>query len=106
MTSKEFISCLAPVDTERLIAIFDFLADHWYEFRLINGQRLNDGIDASAFHREVAAALRLNLHPPTMGEFVVKDVCMTCAHVHEQGDCCGVNLGKGGVCECKAEVRA
>lgn len=42
---------------------------------------------------------------PKHGEFVVKDVCPKCFHVHEKPDHCGVSMGGGGACDCKAEVR-
>lgn len=70
--------------------------------QLANGNRLRDGLDFPAWLRELEAACALAITKPV--ESV--RVCMTCYHVHEKDGECGVDLGKGGTCECKAEVRA
>src|ERR1039458_7824506 len=58
MTAQEFVSHLAPVDLERLALIFNFLADHGHVLQLESGEFLRDGLDFSAFHREVATACK------------------------------------------------
>ena len=80
-------------------ALLHHLADHWYELRLIDGQQMNDATDAAMGLRELAEAARL---PQNLAD----RTCPKCYHVHEKDSECGVNLGKGGVCECKAEVTA
>lgn len=112
MNAKEFVSRLAPVDLPRLALIFDYLADRQHELRLADGQPLNDGLDFSAFHRELAAACKMAEDTKVQSEAVsrtrppVTTVCMRCFHRHEKDDECGVDLGKGGRCDCRAEVTA
>lgn len=73
--------------------------DHIYEATLSTGQRVLDQIDFKCFFEECVEALA-----PT-GK-LRQAVCMRCFHVHERDGECGVDLGKGGRCDCKAEVRA
>lgn len=35
-----------------------------------------------------------------------ESTCLTCGHVHEGDGECRVSMGKGGYCDCKAEVTA
>jgi hypothetical protein len=123
ITSKELIATFfaepqMPGSREfRLFAklLLHHIADHWYELRLLDGVRMEnaDSTDSPLALRECAEAALIpeRTGRDQLGQSLIadpdpKDVCMTCAHVHEKDDCCGVNLGKGGVCECKAEVRA
>lgn len=96
------------------------IAEHAHELRLVDGQKLNDGSDFSAGLRELAEATRISegevysgperrsLPNVTLRQEQPrwKITCVKCSHVHEKDGECGVNLGKGGFCDCKAEVVA
>lgn len=114
MTTRELVSKYRACGPQELPVLLHFLADHWYELRLIGGGRLTDVIDSATALRELAEAFRfpenpepeIRSAPRVLNQLNVANTCMSCSHVHEGDDCCGVDLGKGGVCECKAEVRA
>jgi hypothetical protein len=57
VTAAEFVSKLSPVDLERLITIFLFLADNSHTLRLRDGGFLRDGTDTKQFFIEVVEEL-------------------------------------------------
>ncbi len=121
LTAKEFVARLAPVEFERLVLIFNYLADHAHELRLISGDRLNDILDFAAFLRELAAALRFpestevpdrpDSRPSpkvTLRESQPRwsRRCPDCDHEHEGRNECSYYLGEGKFCQCETKVTA
>jgi hypothetical protein len=56
-TSRDFVNNLAPVQLDRLRAIFQYLATNASELRTEDGGRLCDSSDWTQFFREAAARL-------------------------------------------------
>jgi hypothetical protein len=71
--------------------------------QLADGRRLRDAIDFNAWLRELEAVVTLEVKEPGRGS---RAVCPKCWHAHSSGIECGVDMGGGGVCVCKAEVVA
>lgn len=57
LTSRAFVKNLAPVELERIMHIFLFLANNAGELRTNDGLRLNDSADWRQFFKEVAGGL-------------------------------------------------
>lgn len=100
MTSAELISALRACGSQSLSVTLHFIADRIPELTLSDGQHLNDGTDMIACLRELARCAEVRDLPHAL------PVCMKCFHRHEKQDECGVDLGKGGKCDCKVEVSA
>lgn len=98
-----------------------YLSDVFYEARLESGTVVRDQAEVKHWLAECAAAMNLQASPvntETMcsaetraqlrvtGRVPPKSVCGVCFHSHEKESECGVDLGKGGICDCKAEVTA
>jgi hypothetical protein len=77
--------------------------------QLADGKRLRDGLDFTAWLRELEACVVLELErDPRIGVpvQVVGKYCPTCGHSHRSGEECGTDMGGAGKCGCKAEVMA
>ena len=120
MTSKELVAKYRACGPQEIPVLLHFLADHWYELRLVDGQKMNDATDASLALREIAEAFRLpaSVEAQRASRPAPKltlrqeqqprweSTCNKCGHVHQGDGECAVFLGKGGYCDCKAEVTA
>lgn len=116
MNAKELISDLRRAGPQELAVIFHFVADRLHSLRLMDGQRINDQIDFAVLLRELGEAARISPENPESTEVqsaavsrtspLVTSICMKCYHVHEKEGECGVDLGKGGRCDCRAELSA
>lgn len=111
MTSKELVSKYRALGPQDMPVFLHFLADHWHALKFADGQRLNDNSDSSLMLRELAEAFKLPVpqalaHSAYLSRSRWESTCLTCGHVHEGDGECRVSMGKGGVCECKAEVTA
>lgn len=69
--------------------------------QLADGKRLRDGLDFTAWLRELETAASLAITKPVDS---VK-VCPRCGHIHQDREC-GKDMGGAGVCKCDVEVRA
>ena len=125
MTSREFVEKIrsrfagGPLDIREVLLVarilfYDFAEQAW-QFRLADGQRLNDGTDLSHFCKEVAAAIELeemgqNAATNTAARRlrasgrVFDDTCPRCGHVHQGDRECGEQIGGGRICRCEMEV--
>jgi hypothetical protein len=79
-----------------------FLASHYAELRLKNGQRLLDASDWQQFFLEMVDAWKAT----SVSNKVVSIslVCHRCGHQHEGDRECGVDCGGGRLCRCEMEV--
>jgi|HubBroStandDraft_2_1064218.scaffolds.fasta_scaffold36907_4 hypothetical protein len=59
MTAPDLITQLALVDLDRQGTIFAYLADHFLEFRLLDGSKLSDAYDMMQWLRELSYAARM-----------------------------------------------
>lgn len=95
------------------------LADASDFAQLADGKRLRDGLDFTAWLRELEAAVALALQveldgpvqcSPSRGPEPVRiysaNICSRCGHSHPSGEECGTDMGGAGKCGCKAEVMA
>jgi hypothetical protein len=108
MTARELVSQFRFRDqslsgTEEF---FLYLANHVYEARLSDGQRLNDGTDFAMFLRELADALEGKLLRPFGSSVAHHATCPRCGHVHEGISECGIEIGGGRICRCELSVPA
>jgi hypothetical protein len=90
------------------IRLFLFhLADAADFAQLADGKRLRDGLDFTAWLRELEACVVLELErdPRLDGLKVVGKFCHACGHVHQDREC-GKDMGGAGVCKCDVEVVA
>lgn len=105
MTAKDLVANLragGPVDPAECLL---YMAAHAHEFRLEDGQRLNDQTDFTAWLIEVSRALAGRDH--ILASRMENDrTCPRCGHLHEGERECGVFLGGGGFCRCELEVPA
>lgn len=107
MTPKEIVDLLAPMDLERLRAIFLFIARNSNELTTLSGMHLRDGTDWKEFLHELGDALaekaflsRQSSHP-----FKAYDrTCPDCKHEHEDKTECKKYLGEGRFCPCETKV--
>jgi hypothetical protein len=78
--------------------------------QLADGKRLRDGLDFTAWLRELEACVVLELEAEQPGAVpvlkVVGKYCPSCGHSHRSGEECGTDMGGAGKCGCKAEVMA
>jgi hypothetical protein len=92
------------------IRLFLFhLADAADFAQLADGKRLRDGLDFTAWLRELEACVVLELEAEQPGTVpvlkVVGKYCHACGHVHQDREC-GKDMGGAGVCKCDVEVVA
>jgi hypothetical protein len=78
-----------------------YCANHVHEFRLRDGQRLNDATDFTTFLLELVDAVK----PVRLG-LQIDLTCPRCGHVHEAASQCGKDMGGAGICRCELEVPA
>lgn len=114
MTAQEFVAKLrrrfagSPISQHEALLVIGIalhdLADSIYSLRLVDGQRLNDGIDCASMCRELVAVI--DAQEMTGRGSRSPGVCHSCGHPHASGEECGVDMGGAGICGCKAEVPA
>jgi hypothetical protein len=100
MKPSELIASLRACGPQSLSVTLHYIADRYKDLTLENGLYPHDITEHQLVHRQLALAAR----EPPFAESTA--VCMKCFHVHEKDGECGVDLGKGGLCDCKAEVSA
>jgi hypothetical protein len=91
------------------------LADASDFAQLADGKRLRDGIDFTAWLRELEACVALQNEAEQRREKIGIEVkpelqlvgkyCHACGHVHQDREC-GKDMGGAGVCKCDVEVVA
>lgn len=122
MTAREIIAELRLCGPQSLAVILHFLADRAYEFRLADGKRITDVIDAAAWLRELAEADKVVVFPeitvegadgsipaapsPASWQLRRDHSCDDCRHEHQGKTECGHYLGEGKFCHCESKVTA
>lgn len=98
------------ISREYVIRVCALLLDTFHELRLGDNRSLWTGDVPSVleFLREVVENETAHRCAPTLQlrqeqtRYQVSDTCIRCSHVHQDGDKCGVDMGRGGICECTA----
>jgi hypothetical protein len=105
MTARDLVSQFRPLSLPSTEEFFLYLANHVYEARLSDGQRLNDATDFAMFLRELADAIESN-GPRPFRPVPAHATCPRCGHVHEGVSECGIEIGGGRICRCELSVPA
>ena len=105
-TIERFRSLFADLPIAEKQALLAFhaglgvLADCADFAELANGRRLRDGLDFTAWLRELEAVTAHVIAPPKL-----EKVCHSCGHAHKDKEC-GMEMGGERVCKCDVEVGA
>lgn len=100
--------------------VLNHLADACDFAQLADGKRLRDGLDFTAWLRELEACVALELEPVRLRDAVREqgqvqipprpaynlDFCPDCGHVHVDDHECSFPIGGGRVCRCERQVTA
>jgi len=122
MTARDLIAELSLLGPQDQNVIFTFIAEHLYELRLLNGQRILDLMDFKVLLRELAEAWRLANFEEGMKEATKvhqmrskvtrmpqqrwEGHCPNCGHVHIDDAECNFPIGGGRRCRCERNVVA